>query len=56
MIVGPHSTKLPQCDTESDQLGVPSRCDKNKLTSRGIRSITDHCSHALWTLRLGPEP
>ena len=29
MIVGPHSTKLPQSwDTESDQLGVPARFSK----------------------------
>ena len=38
MIVGPHSTKLPQSrDTESDQLGVPASF---KPLVKGMHSIT----------------
>ena len=36
MIVGPHSTKLPQSwDTESDQLGVPASMASQFESSNG---------------------
>ena len=37
MIVGPHSTKLPQSrDTESDQLGVPAFLKKLDFGDLGV--------------------
>ena len=43
MIVGPHSTKLPQSwDTESDQLGVPASMASQFESSNGNQAKPSH--------------
>ena len=45
MIVGPHSTKLPQsCDTKSDQLGVPAVLPENLVPFLTIEQCSGLCS------------
>ena len=45
VIVGPHSTKLPQSrDTESDQLGVPARTVEHAVQSDRFVSWSFHVS------------